>query len=261
MHSASRFILDLAVRGRHDFTTDDAVASLGGSLPTVRAALRRLKAKGDIADPHRGFHVIVPPEYRRLGCLPADQFVPALMTYLGEAYYVALLSAAELHGAAHQRPQSFQVIVKTNRRPIECGEVRVQFIARKDLERTPVVQKNTPRGLLRVASPEATALELVGYADHCGGLGNVASVLAELAEILRPESLLAAAALCPIAWVQRLGYLFDVGGHSSIADVLVSHVKAHAHAVAPLVRANPTAGAQRLERWQIAVNARVESDL
>lgn len=261
MVSASHFILGLAVRGRHHFTTDEAVAALGGSLPTVRAALRRLKAQGEIADPHRSFHVIVPPEYRRLGCLPADQFVPQLMTNLGETYYVSLLTAAELHGAAHQRPQSFQVMVKTSRRSLECGEVRVQFIARKDLERTPVIEKNTPRGLLRVSSPAATALEVVGYADQCGGLDNVASVVAELVESLDPQKLLAAARLCPIAWVQRLGYLLDLGGFPNVADVLVPHVTEHAHAMAPLVRARPKAGAQRLERWKLAVNASVEPDL
>jgi predicted transcriptional regulator of viral defense system len=261
MFHASTYVLELAARGRYHFTTDEAVAALGASVPTVRAALRRLKAKGQLTDPHRGFYVIVPPEYRRLGCLPADQFVPQLMTSLGEAYYVGLLSAAELHGAAHQRPQSFQVMVKTNRRSLECGEVRVQFIARKDLERTPVIEKNTPRGLLRVASPAATALELVGYAGQCGGLDNVASVLAELVESVDPQKLLAAAALCPIAWVQRLGYLLDVGGHPDIANVLVPYVEEQAHAVAPLVRATPKAGAQRLERWKLAVNANVEPDL
>jgi predicted transcriptional regulator of viral defense system len=261
MSSAARYILELASRGRHHFTTAEAVASLGGSLPTVRAALRRLKAKGEIADPHQGFYVIVPPEYRRLGCLPADQFVPQLMHHLGEAYYVALLSAAELHGAAHQRPQSFQVMVKTNRRPLHCGEVRVQFVARKDLERTAVVQKNTPRGPLRVASSEATALELVGYADRCGGLDNVASVLAELVEAIDPQKLVTAAALCPIAWVQRLGYLLDVGGHRELGDVLVAHVKERAHVVAPLVRAKTATGAARVDRWKLAVNATVEPDL
>jgi AbiEi antitoxin C-terminal domain len=34
---------------------------------------------------------------------------------------------------------------------------------------------------------EATALELAGYADQCGGLDNVASVLAELVESLDAE--------------------------------------------------------------------------
>ena len=117
------------------------------------------------------------------------------MQHLRVPYYVALLSASELHGAAHQRPQGFQVMVRVNRRAIVCGLVRVQFIARKDLECTPVIEKNTPRGLLRASSPEATALEVVGYPEHCGGLDNVASVLSELVEAIDPQKIVAAAAL------------------------------------------------------------------
>jgi predicted transcriptional regulator of viral defense system len=260
MVHAAQFVADLAANGRHHFTTEEIVRGLGAALPTVRASLRRLKAKREIADPHRGFHVIVPPEFRRLGCLPADQFIPQLMEHLGEPYYVALLSAAELHGAAHQRPQSFQVMVRSNRRPLVCGDVRVQFVARKDLEQTPVIEKNTPRGKLRVASAEATALELVGYTDQCGGLDNVTSVIAELVESLDAEKLVAAARLCPIAWVQRLGYLLDFTEHRDLAEVLVPYVKEHARVFAPLVRAKPRAGAERLERWKLAVNAAVEPD-
>lgn len=261
MPTAAQYILELAARGRYHFTTDEAVASLGGTVAAVRASLRRLKAKGAVADPHRGFHVIVPPEYRRLGCLPAEQFIPQLMAHLGERYYVALLSAAELHGAAHQRPQSFQVMLKTNRRPLACGNVRVQFVARKDLEHTAVVEQNTPRGPLLLSSPEATALELVGYADQCGGLNNVASVLSELVEAIKAEKLAAAAALCPLAWVQRLGYLLDVGGHRDLGDALAPLVQQHVHVVAPLVRASTKTGAERVERWKLAINASVEADL
>jgi len=260
MVSASQYITSLAAEGRLHFTLAETVARLGGSVPTVRASLRRLKAKGEIAAPHRGFHVIVPPEYRRLGCLPAEQFVPDLMAHLGERYYVALLSAAELHGAAHQRPQAFQVMVKTNRRAIECGAVRIQFVARKDLQRTPVVEKNTPRGVLRVASPEATALELVGYADQCGGLDNVASVLAELAPVLDAGKLLIAARLDPIAWAQRLGYLLDLTENRALGDALAPLVQERAHVFAPLIRAKPKAGADRIERWKLAVNAIAEPD-
>ena len=261
MRFASSYLTDLAARGRYHFTTAEAAASLGRSMPTLRAALRRLKAKGEIADPFRGFHVIVPPEYRRLGCLPADQFVPQLMQHLGEPYYVALLSAAELHGAAHQRPQALQVIVKTNRRAIECGEVRVQFIARKDLERTAVVERKTPRGFVRVASPEATALELVGYADQSGGLDNVASVIAELVPAIDPDRLVAECERSPFAWVQRLGYLLDLTEHRDLADRLAPFVTAHAHDVTPLVRATSRTGAPRDDRWRLAVNATVEPDL
>ncbi len=261
MRAAANYILDLAARGRHHFTTEEAAAALGSSPPTVRAALRRLKAKGEIAAPYRGFHVIVPPEYRRLGCLPAEQFVSQLMQHLGEPYYVALLSAAELHGAAHQRPQALQVMVKTNRRALECGEVRVQFISRKDMEGTAVVERRTPRGLLRVASAEATALELVGYADQSGGLDNVASVLAELAPALDPDRLVSECGRSPIAWVQRLGYLLDLTEHRDLADRLAPTVASRAKDVAPLVRAKSRSGAPRDERWRLAVNVTADPDL
>ena len=118
-------------------------------------------------------------------------------------------------------------MVKTNRRAIECGEVRVHFIARKDMEGTAVVERKTPRGLLRVASPEATALGLVGYADQSGGLDNVASVLAELVEAIDPERLVSECGRSPIAWVQRLGYLLDLTEHRDLADkVAAKHARA-----------------------------------
>jgi predicted transcriptional regulator of viral defense system len=257
----SDYLVDLAARGRHHFTTEEAAAALGRSVPAVRAALRRLKSKGEIADPHRGFHVIVPPEYRRIGCLPAEQFIDQLMAHLQEPYYVALLSAAELHGAAHQRPQALQVMLGTNRRPIVCGQVRVQFLARKDMAQTPIVTRNTQRGPLRLASAEATALELVGYADLCGGLDHVASVLAELGEVLESERLLAECGRSPIAWVQRLGYLLDLTGHEVLAQSLVATISTRARGVAPLVRSATRTGMRRDMRWRLAVNASLEPDL
>lgn len=257
---ASEFITDLAVSGRFHFTLDEAVAALGPSVAAVRGALLRLQQKGQVALPHRGFYVVVPPEFRRLGCLPAEQFIPQLMGQLGEPYYVALLSAAELLGAAHQRPQAFQVMLKANRRPIECGAVRVQFIARKDAEKTAVVEKNTPRGSLRVASPEATALELVGYADQCGGLDNVAAVLRELVEAIDAQKLVIAAQSSPIVWAQRLGYLLDLTEHAELAEALVPLVKERAHS-ARLARSTPGTGATRSPRWKLAANVAVGAEL
>lgn len=186
--------------------------------------------------------------------------MPQLMEYLGERYYVALLSAAELHGAAHQRPQSFQVMVAKNRRPIACGAVHVQFNARRDLARTPIVERNTPRGHLRISSPEATALEIVGYAEQCGGLDNVAAVLADLAEALTARKLVAAARLSPVVWAQRLGYLLELVDQADLATVLADHVCKHARVIAPLVRSKPITRAPRAERWRLAVNAHVSLD-
>lgn len=132
-------------------------------------ALHRLARQGLVAHPAHGFYVIVPPEYRRLGCLPADQFIPALMEQLGLGYYVGLLSAAQYHGAAHHRPQEFQVVTGTKRRGIACGAARVVFVVRKRLADVPTQPFNTPRGTIRVSTVEATAVDLIGYPHHVGG--------------------------------------------------------------------------------------------
>ena len=96
--AATDLIDHLASQGRYHFTTKLAVERLGVSITAARAAIRRLVRKGLVATPFRGFHVIVPPEYRQLGCLPADQFVPQLMEHLGLYYYAALLTAGRYHG-------------------------------------------------------------------------------------------------------------------------------------------------------------------
>ena len=261
MGAITKYIQGLLQRGQHYFTTEDATRALGADRRTVARALGRLKAKGELATPQRGFYVAVLPEYRSLGCLPAEQFVPQLMENAGEPYHVALLSAAQLHGAAHQKPQRFQVIVRRPRAPIECGRVRVDFHVRRDLERTATVTMNTPRGHMYVSSPETTALELVGYARHAGGLDNVATVLAELAESVGPERLVREARKAPLAWVQRLGYLLDLVEASDVANVLQPYVQERARRAAPLDASAPRTGAERSRRWRIAINTDVEADL
>jgi predicted transcriptional regulator of viral defense system len=257
---AREYIQDLASNGCHHFTTADAFEAVAGNPPAVRAQLRRLKQQGLIAEPARSFHVIVPPEYKRLGCLPADQFIDHLMQVWGEPYYVALLSAAERHGAAHQRPQATQVMLRKSRQTLECGQIRVEFIARGDLERMPVTMLNTPRGVLRYSTPELTALELVGYPNQAGGLDNVATVLSDLAEEMAANKLLEAARLSPLSWSQRLGYLLELVGQGKLTQALGPYVREHARSYTPLRRAASIAGARRISSWKIIVNVEVEPE-
>ncbi|MBX9746333.1 MAG: type IV toxin-antitoxin system AbiEi family antitoxin, partial [Hyphomonadaceae bacterium] len=165
-HHMRAYLTDLAARGRYSFTSEDAREVLGVSADAVKLALNRLSKQGAVASPARGFYVIVPPEYRTLGSLPAEQFIPALMERLGHSYYAGLLSAAQFHGAAHHRPQEFQVMLRQSRRPIRCGQVRVAFIVNRRVDETPVQSFNTPRGAILVSTPEATAVDLVAYHEH-----------------------------------------------------------------------------------------------
>ena len=206
---ARDYIAQLAGAGRYHFSSGEAQDALGVSAAAAKLALNRLAKQGLIASPARGFYVIVAPEYSSLGCLPADQFIPALMSRLGQPYYLGLLSAAQYHGAAHHRPQETQVMVGKSRRPITSGAVRVAFIVRKDISQIPVQSFNTPRGTVLVSTPEATALDLVGYSSHVGGLDQVATILEDLAEKLDPDKLAKVAQLVPMPWAQRLGYLLE----------------------------------------------------
>ena len=43
---ARDYVADLAARGRHHFTTDEAVGAIGSPRSSVRAQLRRLKVRG-----------------------------------------------------------------------------------------------------------------------------------------------------------------------------------------------------------------------
>jgi predicted transcriptional regulator of viral defense system len=256
--TGQRYIDEMASRGRYHFTSREAENELGGSTVAVRAVLRRLKEQGLVATPFRGFHVIVPPEYRSMGCLPADQFVPALLEHLGAPYYAGLLTAAERHGAAHQRPQEFQVVTDGSRADLACGAVRVVFIARRDAREVPTVQMNTPRGFLRVSTPEATALDLVTYPRQAGGLDNVAGVLAELAESIDPVRLAKVAArVGEVSVAQRLGYLLDAVGVGARSEPLADLVARRSRHVVPLVR-SAQAGGTVDRRWKVQVNVVIE---
>jgi predicted transcriptional regulator of viral defense system len=257
---ARDYLARLMQGGRYSFTSEDAGKALGVSRDAVKQALNRLRRKGEIASPARGFYAIVPPEYRALGCLPADQFIPALMAQAKTPYYAGLLSAAQYHGAAHHRPQAFQVMLGKARRPIECGKVRVVFHVRKRLAAVPVQNINTPRGTIAVSTPAATAFDLIGYEAQIGGLDAVATILVELAGKIDPGKLADLAPTVPMPWVQRLGYLLERIGEAPRAKPLKEYVRAQARA-ATLLQPSAAGDAHPRDRdWKLIVNAEVEPE-
>ena len=257
---ARNVIADFAARGRYHFTSSELRSVLGVSDAAARQALSRLAAKREIASPARGFYVIVPPEYRRIGCLPADQFIPALMEHRSVRYYVGLLSAAQYHGAAHHRPQEFQVVLQRNRPAIVCGAVRVAFVARRDLDAVPVESVNNPRGTVLVSTVEATAVDLVGYMHRAGGVDRVAGVLSELGDDIDPKRLVEASESAPILWAQRLGYLLEHVGAGATATLLKEHVREHARNFTRLLPGADAEGARRSKDWRLLVNASIETE-
>src|SRR3990167_2417775 len=204
---AREFINKLRSQGRYSFTTQAAAEALQLDKIPVLNALHRLKKNKLIVSPAKGFYLIVPPEYQAYGCLPAEMFVPDLMSYLGQPYYVGYLSAAQFYGAAHQKPQRFQVVTIKNRPPIHCGRIYIEFIANKDAAIYPTRKFNTSTGTITVATPEVVAADIVTAPQHAAGISNVATILVDLAENIDINKLKDLAEINPeLFWVQRLGY-------------------------------------------------------
>jgi predicted transcriptional regulator of viral defense system len=254
------YITGLAASGCYHFTAHEVQRALRSNATVRKFALNQLVKKQVIVSPVLGFYVFMPPEYQSQGCLSADQFLPALMAHLGLRYYVSLLSAAQYYGAVHQHPPDVQVFLTKNRWPIQQGMVRVAFMPRKQLGKVPVQNFKTPQGSIVVSSPEATALDLVGYADHVGGMDQVAKILPELAERIDPEKLAAAAGTASVRWAQRLGHLLECLGFGAKTPALKNYVREHAVSWTALAAKAPWDRTRRDRDWKLYLNADVEAD-
>ncbi len=258
---AQTYINELRRQGRYSFTTTDAEKTLALEKVPCLNALHRLKKHKLIASPAKGFYLIVPPEYQVYGCLPADMFIPDLMKYWKMPYYTGFLSAAQFYGAAHQKPQRFQVVTLKNRLPIQCGRVHVEFIANKHIEHLPIKTFNTLAGTLAVASPEVLAADLVSAPHHAAGINNVATILSELAETLDIQKLIELTFInTELFWVQRLGWLLEFLGFEAHADALLTTLSGKKMHWVRLLSNAPYNPVDRDKKWHVIINTTVEPD-
>jgi len=251
----AEFVDALQASGRYTFSRDEALGALEMSEVALKEAARRLVDRRRLAVPRRGFFVIVPLEYREAGAPPPSWFIDDFMKSLGRYYYVGLLSAAALHGAAHQQPQEFQVVTDKTLRRTAVGRTRIRFFLKSRPGGTPLVAVKTETGHMKVSTPEATALDLVRYVRGAGRLGNVVTVLAELAETIDPEALLAAAKDdVEMSVIQRLGYLLDQVSGRHLTEPLAGWLAHQEIWPVPLRPGRSARGAPRDARWAVLVN-------
>jgi len=69
------------------------------------------------------------------------------MAYLEQPYYVGLLGAASLHGAAHQQPQQFQVVTTTPQREVRKKGLAIRFFSRRTSMRPRLLKSKFKRGI------------------------------------------------------------------------------------------------------------------
>ncbi len=256
---ARAYVDGLLAGGRHTFTVAEAKAALGTSPVAVYHSLRRLRKQGVLAMPRRGFYLILDPEHRRLGSLPPSAWIDDLMRFHRVPYYVGLLTAAAMHGAAPQQAQEFQVIAGAILKPLTVGRVRIRFFFRRRMKGVATEQRKTTSGTIPVSTPEMTAYDLVRYRKGAASMDHVATVLAELAEQLDARRLLAVASKggeLPV--IQRLGYLLERTGHADLAGELAKRVRASKPKRVPLEPKSAEVVSARDAKWRILVNTTIE---
>ena len=255
----------LISHGKHWITTDEIAATLAIPVEQVPPIVARLRRAGRLFSPTRGGYVPIPAEYRSWHAVPASHFIDPMMRYLDHDYYVGYLSAAEVHGAAHQRPQVFQVITDARLNNRTFDRVRIEFTSSARTAQRPTTAVNTPTGTMKVSVPETTVLDLVASPVHGGGLSNVATVLGELMGdgLLDMSRLAALAKNYPAAVSQRSGWLLERVAEEVGAEIDLAPLEAVARArlkPTPLAADGRNTGPFN-ERWNILVNTDVESDL
>ncbi len=185
-----------------------------------------------------------------------------MMEHLGRRYYVGLLTAAAAHGAAHQAPQVFQVLVDEQLAARDIHRVRVRFHVASALPYLPVgaVERvTTETGTMALSSRELTAVDLAASPALAGGLDNVATILTELGD-LDTDLIAATGSLYPRSVVRRLGWLLDEVVGVNELESLQQLAAPDTGNVTPLdVHAARTG--ERNASWAVLVNTSVQPDV
>lgn len=256
----------LQKQGKVTFRLDEAASTLGITLVAARLSAHRLSKKKRIFRAYRNFYVIVPLEYQNTGCPPPDWFIAPLMEHMGTDYYVGLLLAAALHGAAHQQPMIFQVVTLKYSRLIQVPSMNIHLYKSSYIHKAGIEQKKTATGYINVSTPELTAFDLIRYARVSGYYNHIATVLLELAERLRPKRLATLVrSICEIHgdWIygQRLGYILDSVGFKDVANPLADVIHKQQPSLGYFISGRTENVIEKSDRWRLYINDTIEADL
>ena len=262
------WVYESEITGHSTFSYAEICAALPSySKAGLSTELNRLIRNGVITSVHKGFYVTIPTRYKATGIVPPLYYVDSMFRYLEKPYYVSLLSAAQLYGAAHQKPLvSFVTTVLPRMNTSKAKNPYMSWVYRKQIPDDCLIRERKGEwGTFRCSSPELTALELVQYERLVGGLSNVATVLAELVESVNFSTAEMASLSSAVTsrTIQRTGYLIEeVLGEAETANALYDaciqcETRMEWAALSPSSKASDC----RLnKKWKIRVNYDVEVD-
>jgi predicted transcriptional regulator of viral defense system len=262
------WVEDLPKRGKIIFSKQEVLNQFP-DMPhdNIRNTLYRLNKKRKIQSVWHNFYTVSLPEYGLNGIAPPIEYIDQLMKYLGKNYYVALLSAAEIQGASHQRPMEFFVISDSRiLRDKHKKDTKINFVTKKNIPAQYITQVMASSGYVNISCPELTAFDLLIYEKNVGGINRVATVLSELAEAMNFENVNEEfLKSLNVAVIQRLGYLLDLLEFKELAEVLFlksknAGIKFRNYPLNVHLKKKDLSGFQRNDKWKIIINEEIDID-
>ena len=262
------WIEDLPKRGKITFSKEEVELQFPHlTNRNIQNTLNRLVGKKKIQSVWRGFWVVVPVEYGLKGVVDPIEYIAQLMNYLGLEYYIGLLSAAAIHGAAHQQPMELMLITTSNNlREKVKNDVKISFAAKKEIPQQYLQQITVKSGYIPISTPELTAIDLLLYIKNAGGINRVATVLNELAEVIDFNRIsLDFFQNANTADIQRLGYLLETLEFSETANLLFlkaneANLKFRKYPLCIKKQSMNLTDFPVNEKWKIIINEEIETD-
>lgn len=244
----------LLSEGVVSLTVDELAERAGATRQATFRAVHDAKAANRLFSPAKGLYVLVPPQYRSRGAVPADWYIDDMMRHMGRTYYVGFLTAAARHGASHQASQLFQVQVDAITRDRDIGPNRLRFHRVSAIEDRATQEMMGPTGRITVATPETCGLDFAERPDLGGGIGTILEVVPELD--IDANALIQAAEKRSRAVQRRCGWMLSRTHPDLALQRLRQMVEPDVSHPTPLVPGGGARGAFD-ETWGVRVNTLV----
>jgi len=251
--------------GKRIVNTDFISSRLDVSDNHARVLLHNLAKKGAAVRLAKGKYLFVHPEilYSRKGFSEDPLLViDELMSELERSYYVAYISAAHLHGIAHQLPFALHIAVaRRKRKNIRASGISIQFVTIKQNRFFGIENMKYSDTKLKSSDLEKTVLDCLERPDLCGGISDVAIMISDSAKRIDWKKLVEyAKQFKNQALAQRLGYVLEKSLHrgQGIDKVAIESLRKWANKkfAYPLEPGLPKKG--RLNRtWMIVENVKI----
>lgn len=262
--TVSQYIKQLQSVEAYSFSLEEAIDNASKDATAVRRELSRLTAKKEILNLRKGFYLILPPRYATSGKLPLPLYVDNLFKYLNRRYYIGLYSAAKIHGASHQQSQrDYLVIEPPKLNAIAKKNFDIQFFTSGHWPKQNIEAKQSDAGVYNLSSPALTFIDLVHHHPKIGGLNRMLASLEELTEAIEEQDIRTLT-----SWydhkstLQRAGFLLEsFMGATLMADMIYEKLKQQPYYPVLLSPNQHQKPGSADNRWKIAVNLKLESDL